>query len=153
MWRDEKYKTAEVRTYGVWVRMRSRCICATNRQYKDYGGRGIDVCDRWTSYENFLVDMGLVPGKPREYSLHRIDNDKGYSPENCKWATWKEQGSNKRSFCCGIDSRDIKAASDRSGLAVITIKGRLRRGMSIEEAISYMKYDSALYESMRTKSR
>jgi hypothetical protein len=88
-------------TYNTWSHMNQRCNNKDNFQYKDYGGRGITVCDRWDinkggSFENFLKDMGE---KPKGKSLDRIDNRQlieGYSPENCRWSTPKEQNRNKR---------------------------------------------------------
>ncbi len=80
--------------YGIWDAMKQRCFNANNRHYKDYGGRGITVCQRWLSnFSQFLEDMGP---RPDGYSLDRIDNDKGYSPGNCKWSTPLEQAHNRR---------------------------------------------------------
>lgn len=73
--------------------MRARCFNPRHSDYKYYGGRGIKVCERWASFVNFLADMGEVP---TGLSIHRIDNDGNYEPTNCKWATAKEQASNKR---------------------------------------------------------
>jgi len=81
-------------TYSAWVGMKGRCLNVNNRAYKDYGGRGITVCKRWLKFENFLKDMGESPGKG--YSLDRIENNKGYYPKNCRWATHKEQCRNRR---------------------------------------------------------
>jgi hypothetical protein len=75
--------------------MKSRCYDSKRNGYKNYGGRGIKVCDRWlNSFENFLTDMGRKPGP--EYSIDRIDNDGNYEPGNCRWATMQEQSQNKR---------------------------------------------------------
>lgn len=78
----------------AWRDARNRCHRVTHQSFKYYGGRGIRMCDRWRhSYENFLVDMGA---RPLKYTLQRIDNDGHYEPDNCKWATWKEQFANRR---------------------------------------------------------
>jgi len=85
-------------TYRVWVGMRNRCLNPNNKDYKNYGGRGIKVCDRWKKFENFIEDM---EEKPKNFSLDRRNNDGNYSPENCRWATHKEQLSNRRSYKLG----------------------------------------------------
>lgn len=87
------YSKVKNRTYASWKAMRSRCLSATSLQWKWYGSRGIGICDRWSSFNLFLADMGE---RPAGKTLHRVDNEKGYTPDNCVWATPKEQASNNR---------------------------------------------------------
>lgn len=81
--------------YVSWAGMKYRCLTTSCKRYKDYGGRGIKVCERWLKFENFLEDMGNKPSL--DMGIERTDNDGNYEPSNCKWGTEEEQQNNKRS--------------------------------------------------------
>lgn len=91
----ESHKT---RLYRCWQLMRRRCNNPNSTEYHYYGARGITVCARWEKYEHFRDDMGDHPGDG--YSIDRIDNDRGYEPDNCRWATRSQQSSNQRKQSC-----------------------------------------------------
>jgi len=132
-------------TYNAWVRMRSRCYCATNNDYHHYGGRGIVVCKRWRiSFENFLADMGE---RPQGLSLERMNNSGNYTPTNCKWATQTEQVHNRRpnhnahmltcygeTKCVAAWVRDSRVAA--LNLSDVTLLARLRRGWSSKKTLT-----------------
>lgn len=122
--------------YRRWSDMRNRCNNINNTSYSNYGGRGITVCKRWDSFENFKTDVGNPPTP--QHTLDRINNDLGYSPENCRWATHVEQARNSRKnhilTVNGI-SQCLSRWGEQIGVSGITISKRLSRGWSPEEAV------------------
>lgn len=85
---NASHRMSNTPEYTSWRGMMDRCSNSNHSRYHRYGGRGITVCERWHSFENFLTDMGKRPPK---LTLDRIDNDKNYEPGNCRWTTYKEQ--------------------------------------------------------------
>lgn len=79
--------------YVSWQAMKTRCENENHEWFHRYGGRGISVCERWNSFENFYADMGPKPTP--DHSIERENNDLGYGPDNCRWATEKEQMNNR----------------------------------------------------------
>lgn len=123
-----KSKTSEYRT---WAGIIARCLNPNDKNYKDYGGRGIKVCDRWlNSFENFLADMGSRP--TIKHSVDRIDVNGDYCPENCRWATPKEQCNNKRTNIRVAYNGKIQTLMewcDELGMSYVRVKRRWDRGV------------------------
>ncbi|HDY68331.1 MAG TPA: hypothetical protein ENH85_11145 [Candidatus Scalindua sp.] len=121
--------------YKSWESMKSRCMNINSPDYKNYGGRGIKVCDRWLTFENFLKDMGK---RSKEETIERHDNNKDYTPSNCRWATRKEQNNNKRNNVI-LKHKDISLNvaqwAKKLGISKNAIYKRLRRGWAIKRAL------------------
>ncbi len=140
------YRYRNTRTYKIWKNMRYRCNNPRFIKYAYYGGRGIKVCSRWDSFENFLKDMGECPDG---LSIERIDPNGDYSPENCRWATLLEQHNNTRSnrFLTFQGKTQTMAQWCRElGVSYDLVCDRLSRDWSVEDALTKPRHT-------RTKSR
>jgi len=124
--------------YWIWNQMRERCQNPKHKGFQWYGGRGIKVCERWQhSFEHFFADMGERPSK--KHSIDRVDNDLGYSPENCKWVTTMQQARNKRNNAWLTFNHKTLCVTDWAkevNISVSAIADRLRRGWTVEQALS-----------------
>lgn len=122
--------------YQVWKAMIERCTHSNSRAYRNYGARGITVCSRWLDCAKFFEDMGP---RPTGTSLERINNDAGYSPENCKWATLHEQSRNKRSNVKIEFDGETKCLTDWAneyGIHPATLFSRIRRKIPISDSLN-----------------
>jgi len=123
---------------NIWYGMIHRTTNPSHTEYFRYGGRGIQVCDRWHSFEFFYEDMkdGYLPG----LSIDRVDNSKGYSPDNCRWATKRDQANNRRTskfFTIDGVTKTLAEWISQSGLKSSTVRQRLYcYGWSIEQALT-----------------
>ncbi len=133
--------------YWVWSHMIERCYNPKAAGYKNYGGRGITVCQRWReSSAAFLADMGSRPSP--KHQIDRIDNDRGYSPDNCRWATRIEQcRTRRRTTLLTHDGRTMPFADwvRETGIAYQTIRSRLRIGWTVSEALTRPVFHNATH--------
>ncbi len=130
-------KSGNSKTYGCWLGLFARCRNPRHPSFENYGARGITVCERWKTFANFLADMGR---KPPGLTIERIDNEKGYSPENCRWATHGEQNRNMRSntfFTHDGVSMILVDWARRKGMNITTLRYRVwKLGWTMERAVT-----------------
>ena len=131
------HNKSKTRLYRIWAKMKARCTYPGDRAYNEYGGRGITVCDEWLSFEPF-ESWSVCNGYSSELTLDRVNNDLGYSPDNCRWATPKQQANNTRKNRVieynGI-SRTLAEWANVTGIRSATIAHRLNVGWSVEDAL------------------
>lgn len=138
------YKThgmTKTKTFKSWESMKQRCNNPNSPDYHRYGGRGVHVCSRWNdSFENFHADMGV---RPEGKTLDRIDNSKGYEPNNCRWATATEQQENRRSNpTVTYQGKTITVVSlaKEIGIPAKILIWRLNNCWDIDRAVSTPKF-------------
>ena len=123
-------KYSYTKLYRIWDAIKQRCYNPNSKQFKDYGGRGITVCDEWRNNSLAFRKWALASGYREILQIDRIDNDKGYSPGNCRFVTRKEQMRNRRNSLYFGDKLFIEIAEE-SGIPYRTLHGRLKRNPNI----------------------
>jgi hypothetical protein len=128
------------REYWIWNSMKNRCLNNKYKHFKDYGGRGITVCGKWLTFAGFFEDMGI---NPNGMTLERLDNEKGYSKENCVWASRSTQNKNKRNnkyITANGETHCLTEWARKLNISHSTIIGRLDRGWPEALAVTTPKY-------------
>lgn len=125
--------------HRTWSNAKSRCYDANSTPFKDYGGRGITFCEEWKNSFQAFYDWAMANGYKHGLTLDRIDNNKGYSPDNCRWATMKEQSNNRRSnkyLEFRGETRTVSQWSEITGIHNDTILKRLKHGWSVDKTLT-----------------
>lgn len=131
---------SNTKLYNIWYKMKQRCYCIEDEAYKYYGGRGIGICKEWVNDFVCFYNWAYTNGYKKGLTIERINNEKGYSPTNCKWATAKEQANNRRS--CRVYTYNGKTLNlmqwcKELDLPYKTIHSRLyKSGWSFKKAIT-----------------
>lgn len=134
-----KHGLAGTRVYSIWSNMLNRCTDQKNKSFYRYGGAGITLCERWRKFENFYADMGEPPSAM--HSIDRIDNTLGYAPDNCRWATYKEQSMNSRIpilLTLNGTTKNKSEWASHLGINISTLIERLQK-WSLEDALTTPK--------------
>lgn len=132
-----KHGKSKSKAYSSWSGIIQRTTNEKDKRFKDYGGRGIEVCERWRTFENFLADIGEPPSP--QHSVDRINNNGNYEPSNCRWATPKEQANNKKDtilITYNGETKNIFEWADSLNIKHHTLYYRYLRGWPIEKIMT-----------------
>lgn len=149
-----RHGMSRTRPYRIWEGMFVRCNNKKYNGYKDYGGRGIKVCDRWKDFVLFWEDMKA--GYNDHMSIDRIDNEKGYSKENCRWVSKQQQNKNRRTVPLFYFNRRMRTIPDIAkmvGINRYTLRERLLSGKPLKEALKVRKPKYVIFDSRRNNWR
>ena len=136
-----KHGLSKTRLHRIWHSMYCRCYYPTTNQYKNYGGKGIKVCEDWKHMEGFInfYNWAIKHGYKDNLTLDRIDNNKDYCPKNCKWSTAKEQSNHKTNNVYYVFNGERKTGAQwckEYGIIYATFLDRLKRGWTVEQALT-----------------
>lgn len=130
-----KHGMEQTKTYTTWAQMKARCRNKNHKEYPRYGGRGIQVCERWDDFRNFYADMG---DKPDGMSIDRINNDGNYEPSNCRWVAQTEQIRNRRvspKFIWDGENKSLAEIAALHNLPWRRVYERIRAGWELSKAL------------------
>lgn len=133
-----KHGMKHTRLYRTWLHIKTRCYNQKYSRYKDYGGRGIKVCDEWRNDFMNFYNWSMKNGYKENLTIDRIDNDKGYSPSNCRWQTNKQQCRNRRNnkmYTANGEAHCLAEWCEILNLSYSTVYARLSRDWPIEQAL------------------
>ena len=134
-----KHGMIKTRMYNIWMSMKQRCADANCKSYKDYGGRGIKVCDEWVNDFQAFYDWAMANGYRDNLSIDRIDVNGDYEPDNCRWVTRKTQNNNSRKnryYSYNGETHTIAEWSEIMGIGYSALYARIERGWTIERALT-----------------
>lgn len=137
----QKHGLSHTRLHRIWHSMYCRCYYPSTNQYKSYGGKGIKVCEEWKHIDGFIrfYDWAITNGYKEDLTLDRIDNEKDYCPENCRWVTLKEQSNHRTNnvfYSFRGETKTSKQWCEEYGISQTTLNDRLKRGWTLEQALT-----------------
>jgi hypothetical protein len=135
--KKHKHGLTHTRMYSIWKGMRQRCNSPNNKSYKDYGGRGILICNEWADFKSFY-DWAMSNGYADNLTIERIDNNGNYEPNNCRWIPNEEQSKNRRftTLTLNGETHTIKEWTKIVGVSDSTIRFRLKQNLPIEKVLA-----------------
>ena len=137
---NPKHGLSKTRIHRIWHSMYCRCYYKTTNQYKNYGGKGIKVCEKWKHIDGFIkfYNWSMENGYTDELTLDRIDNNKDYEPSNCRWVTSKEQANHRTNnvfYTINGITKTSKQWCEKYGVSQTTFKDRLKRGWTNQRKV------------------